>query len=247
MSKTYLTKLSEKLIYLGFQCLLPRGLSDLIATPCGRPYDAVTQPREIPACKSSFLEVHLAQGVTTWVPTHAPQVLVTHPVSVSAFLSHYAHGSSPGRGPLPDRICPRDSSEVAWVLHESGYSLLVLGIWPWSHLSLFLITALRYRGPRPPRPYRGLWLCRPLHDLPFSWVSGDGSIDAWVLATPTPSDAYTWRRPKRSTLTFLLGAPLVGPTICLTLTLVHARKRVDTKVDMMIPLEQLIVTFNVGP
>ena len=90
--KMYLTKLSEKLIYLGFQCLLPRGLSDLTATPRGRPYDAVTQLREIPACKSSFLEVHLAQGVTTWVPTHAPQPLATRLGSVSAFLSYHTHG-----------------------------------------------------------------------------------------------------------------------------------------------------------
>jgi len=130
MRKAYLTKLSEKLMYLGFQCLLPRGLSDLIATPRGRPYDAVTQLREIPACKSSFLEVHLAQGVITWVPTHVPQPLVTRPGSVSTFLLHHAHGFPPRRGPLPGRIYPRDSIEVAWVLHESGYSLLVLGIWP---------------------------------------------------------------------------------------------------------------------
>jgi len=96
MCKTYLTKPSEKLIYLGFQCLLPRGLSDLISTPRGRPYDAVTQLREIPVCKSSFLKVHLARGVTTWVPTHAPQLLVTRPGSVSAFLSYHAHGSPLG-------------------------------------------------------------------------------------------------------------------------------------------------------
>jgi len=90
--KTYLTKLSDKLIYLGFQCLLPRGLSDLTVTPRGRPYDAVTQLREIPACKSPFLEVHMAQGVTTWMPTHASQPLVTRPGSVSTFLSYHAHG-----------------------------------------------------------------------------------------------------------------------------------------------------------
>ena len=30
------------------------------------------------------------------------------------------------------------------------------------------------------------------------------------LATPTPDDTHTWRRPKRSTLTFLLRAPLGG-------------------------------------
>jgi len=125
--KTYLTKLSEKLIYLGFQCLLPRGHSDLTAIPRGRPYSAVTQCKEIPTCKSSF-EVHLVQGVTTWVPTHAPQVLVTRPGSVSAFLSRHTRGLPLGRGPLPGRICSRDSPEVAWALHES-YSLLILGIW----------------------------------------------------------------------------------------------------------------------
>ena len=44
---------------------------------------------EILVCKSSFLEVHL-------VPTHAPQVLVTRPRSVSAFLSYHARGLPPG-------------------------------------------------------------------------------------------------------------------------------------------------------
>ena len=127
--KTYLVKLSKKLIYLGFQCLLPRGFSDLTATPRGRPYDAVTQLREIPACKSSFLEVHLAQGVTVWVPTHAPHPLVTFSGSVSAFLSCHARGLPLGRGSLPGRICSRDFPEVACALHESGYSLLILGIW----------------------------------------------------------------------------------------------------------------------
>jgi len=47
-------------------------LSNLSATVCGRPYDAVTQLREIPVCKSPSLEVHLAWGVTTWVSTHVP-------------------------------------------------------------------------------------------------------------------------------------------------------------------------------
>jgi len=70
--------------------------SGLIATLCGGPYNAVTQLRDIPSCKSSFLEVHLARGVTFWVPTHAPQPLVTRPGSVSTFLSYYAHGSPLG-------------------------------------------------------------------------------------------------------------------------------------------------------
>jgi len=66
--------------------------SDLIVVLCGGPYSAVTQLRDIPSCNSSFLEVHLAQGVTFWVLTYAPQPLVTRPGSVSTFLSYYAHG-----------------------------------------------------------------------------------------------------------------------------------------------------------
>jgi len=70
--------------------------SDLIATLRGGPHSVVTQLRDIPSCKSSFFEVHLAQGVTFWVPTHAPQPLVTCTGSVSAFLSYHAHGSPLG-------------------------------------------------------------------------------------------------------------------------------------------------------
>ena len=70
--------------------------SDLIATVRGGPYSAVTQLMDNPSCKPSFLEVHLAQGVTFWVPTHVPQPLVTRPASVSTFLSYHARGSPMG-------------------------------------------------------------------------------------------------------------------------------------------------------
>ena len=96
MSKTYLSKLSEKLIYLDVSVLTATCPSDLTAIPRGKPYHAVTQLRETPTCKSSFSGVHLARRVTTWVPTHAPQLLVTRLGSVSAFLSYHAHGSPLG-------------------------------------------------------------------------------------------------------------------------------------------------------
>ena len=67
--------------------------SDLIVILRSGPHSAVTQLRVIPLCESSFFEVHLAQGVTFWVPTHASQLLVTHFGSVSTFLSYHAHGS----------------------------------------------------------------------------------------------------------------------------------------------------------
>jgi len=95
--------------------LLPRAIHDLSASPRGRPYDAVTQLREIPAHKSSFIEVHPAQGMTTWVPTHSPQPLAIRPGSISAFLSHHARRLPLGRGPLPGRICPSDSPKVTWI------------------------------------------------------------------------------------------------------------------------------------
>jgi len=92
----YLSKLSEKLIHLDVSVLTATCPSDLTVIPRGRPYSVVTQLRDIPSCKSSFLEVHMAQGVTFWVPTHAPQPLLTCPESVSTFLSYYTHGSPLG-------------------------------------------------------------------------------------------------------------------------------------------------------
>jgi len=177
MIKTYLIKLSEKLIYLELQCLLPRGISDLSATPRGRPYDAVTQLREIPACKSSFLEVHSTKGVTLWVPTHAPQPLVTRPGSVSAFLSYYAHGS-PWAWPSPGSYLSQGSSRGG--VGTSRVRLLPTGTrnMALKPPSYSLVTILGYRGPRPPRPYHGLCLCRPLHGLSYPRVSGGDTIDA---------------------------------------------------------------------
>ena len=71
---------------------------------------AATQLRVIPLREPSFLEVLLARRVTSWVPTHAPQPLVTHPGSVSTFLLHHAPGS-----PL--------SMTLSWVVSVPGVSL----------------------------------------------------------------------------------------------------------------------------
>jgi len=62
---------------------------------------------------SLLLEVPLAQGVTFWVPTHAPQVSVTYPGSVSTFLSKPRPWFVPGHDPLLGRIYPRGHPEVA--------------------------------------------------------------------------------------------------------------------------------------
>ena len=100
--------------------------SDLIAILCRRPYSVVTQLRDNPSCKSSFLEVHLAQGddflgANSCVPTssHSPW----------DFLSYHARGSPLGMA-------------LSWVVSVPGspsggvgtsrvrLPLLVLELWP---------------------------------------------------------------------------------------------------------------------
>ena len=66
--------------------------SDLAIITRGGPHSTVTQLGDILSCESSFLGVHMAQGVTFWVPTHAPKPLVTRFESVSTFLSYPAPG-----------------------------------------------------------------------------------------------------------------------------------------------------------
>jgi len=83
--------------------------SDLIDILRGGPYSVVAQLRDNPSCKFSFFEVNLAQGVTFWVPTHAPQPLVTCPGSVSTFLSYHARG-------LPLGVA------LSWVVSVPGVS-----------------------------------------------------------------------------------------------------------------------------
>jgi len=104
--------------------------SDLIVILCGGPYSVVTQLWDNPSCKSSFLEVHLAQGVTflganscTPTSSHLPWGCIYLSLVPCTWFA-------PGRGPLTGRICPRGLPEVAWVLHKLGYSSLVLELWP---------------------------------------------------------------------------------------------------------------------
>ena len=167
--------------------LLPRVTYDLSATPRGRPYDVVTQLRGIPAHKSSLLEVHPAQGMTTWVPTHAPQPLVTRPGSISTFLSHHACRLPLGRGPLPGCVCPSGSPKVACTAASIHlmYGYFTIQVTPcryWEYgleatFPFSLLLILRYRGLLP---------CRPLHGLPYPWVSGGGPSYLWACPMVLP-------------------------------------------------------------
>jgi len=165
---------------------------DFIAILCGGPYSAVTQLRDNPTSKSSFLEVHLAQGVTFWVPTRAPQPLVTRPGSVSTCLSYLAHGSPPGVA-------------LSWVVSVPGVSQRWRGYftsqvtphWYWEYglEATFLFSLLLFWGTETSRGVA------PSTVFPTHGYRGVTS-STWrrlTLAMPTPSDAYTWRRLKRST------------------------------------------------
>jgi len=63
--------------------------------------------------------------MTFRVSTHVPQPLVIHPGSVSTLLSYHACGSPLGVA-LSWVVSAPGLPAVAWVLHESGYLLLVL-------------------------------------------------------------------------------------------------------------------------
>ena len=66
-------------------------------------------------------EVLLSRGLTFWVPTHAPQSLVTRPGGVSTFLSYHARGP-PWSWPSHGSCLSQGLPTVAWILHESGLS-----------------------------------------------------------------------------------------------------------------------------
>ena len=113
-----------------FLVLIATCSSDLIATLRGWPYNAVTQLRVNPSCKPSFLEVHRAQGGDFLGANSCPPTS-SHSSWECIYFSLVPCTWSPlGRDPLMGRICPRGLPAVAWVLHESGYPLLALELWP---------------------------------------------------------------------------------------------------------------------
>jgi len=113
-----------------FSVLIATCSSDLIATLRGGPYSAVTQLKVNPSCKPSFLEVHLAQGgdflgVNSYAPTSSHS-----PLGVDLPFSRTVHVVLPWAWPPHGSYLSQGFPAVAWVLHELGYSLLVLGLWP---------------------------------------------------------------------------------------------------------------------
>jgi len=165
--------------------------------------------------------VHPTQGVTTWVPTHAPQPLVTRPGSVSAFLSYHACGLPLGRGPLSGRICPSDSPKVARVatsytscMSTSRVRLLPTGTGNMAlkqHFSsLYYCSEVPGSEASSPIPWPLIVPPPPRSSLPVGiegWHNRDRSALLGQRVTPLswemlkPGDAHTWRRPHLATPT----------------------------------------------
>ena len=205
----------------------------------GRPYDVVTQLREIPACKSPSLEVHLARGVTTSVPTYAPQPLVTRSGSISA--SRTMHADYPlGRGPLLGRICPSGSLKVArsvaspYLMHRYFVSW-VSPYWYWEYgfgaTFLFYYYSSEARGPHAPTVLHPTWPPHPRSLLPVG-------IGGW----PYPTVGTSWLEPSQhqrpvnargrstpETWSSPFSSHCAPDGSHQVLTLVNARGRVDTQ------------------
>ena len=136
----------------------------------GGSHSTATQLRGISSCESSFVGVHLAQGVTFWVPAHAPKHLVTRFESVSTFLSYPAPGY-PGRHPP----------------HESYLSQGPL----WGDMATSRVRLLSTGASMTLKPPFSSLYCYPglsgfeafpwrhsLHGLSYPWVSRSNTVDA---------------------------------------------------------------------
>jgi len=167
----------------------------------------------------------MAQGVTTWVPTHAPQLLVTCLGSVYALLTYYACRLPPGMWPSHGSYLSqwlsnggaycRIPTPHAQILRELGLSLLVLGVWLGNHLSLLLLL---FRGTEA-RGLHAPTVPPPTMSPPPQSLSPVG-IGGWHHPTVSTSWSEPSQCPRPVNAQGLVNtpshliAPLMGPTKC---------------------------------
>ena len=157
-------------------------------------------PRSASGARGDFL------GVNSCAPTssHSPWECIYLPLVPRTWFA-------PGRGPLMGRICPRGGVGTSQVR--------------------LLLTGTRNMALKP--PFSSLYCCsevlRPLVVLPPPRSFLPMGIGGWhrrrlILTMPHPGDALSGQP-----VDFLPWAPWMGPTICLTLTLVNGRGRDGTE------------------
>jgi len=189
----------------------------LIVILCGGPHSAVTQLRVNPLCESSFLEVHLALGVTCWVSTHAPQSLVTCPGGVSTFLSYHARGS-----PLV--------MALSWVVSIPGSPSSGGGT---SRVRIPPIGARTY----------GLEATLFFSLLLFWTVEARGLLAESLLGDASLGWRLSWAMPQRgddferSTYWLSSLGPLKSPTTCWLWPLVNARGQDGTNTNNLFDIK----------
>ena len=177
---------------------------------------------------SSF-EVLLAGGVTFWVPTHAPQSLVTL-LGVHLPFSRIIHVVLPWSWPSHGSYLYQGLPAVAWILHESG--LPPTGTRTYGLEASFLCYCSELlRSKASSR-------CHPLHGVSYPWASGGNTIDisAWLrllLAMSLPGDASLGR-------CLCSAMPLLGdvrpPNLPLANTLVTHKAATTDYVSRRTPL-----------
>ena len=148
------------------------------------------------------------RGVTFWVPTHAPQSLVTRP-GVYLPFSRIMHVVLPWSWPSHGSYLSQGLPAVAWILHESG--LPPTGTRTYGLEATFLCYCSELSRSKASSR------CRPLHGLSYPWASGGNTMDisAWLcllLVTPYLGDAFFWRL-------FLLGDVFAWRCLCLAMPL----------------------------
>ena len=89
------------------------------------------------------------RGMTTWMPTHAPNLWVIRPGS-SLSYSCAMNADHPWDVTLTGRLFPSGSLMVmrttafptphAWTIRDLGFPLLVTGVWPENHPFRFIFT-----------------------------------------------------------------------------------------------------------
>ena len=157
--------------------------------------------------RKTTLSKHNWHGMTTWMPTHAPNLWVIRPRS-SLSYSRAMHADHSWDVTLTSRLFPSGSLMVvrttafptphAQTPHDLGFPLLVTEVWPENHLfrSIFIVGLLR--PPRPASmssPSSAPLICEPSETLPCPAnlpVNPAFRTPPRLLSTPSPrTDRYS--------------------------------------------------------
>ena len=170
-----------------------------------------------------------AQGVTFWVPTHAPNHLATHFESVSAFLSYPAPGYLGHNPPLESYM----SQRRLWGGRGSSRVRLPYTVAITMALKRPFSSLYHYPGLSRPEAFPRH---RSLHGLSYPWL-------------PCLSDIWSWRRLASAMLVLGVSPPrrrlvlTLTPGVDFDLDFVNARIRDGTTLNDQFSLVLKITSY----